>query len=71
MITLHKLNGSDLVINADLIESLEGGHETVVALTTGNRYVVRESAKEIIEKVVSYHRQTHEQSFAARAGEAG
>ena len=44
MITLRKLNGSQIVVNAELIENMEPGRETVVALTNGNRYIVMESA---------------------------
>ena len=32
MISLHKLNGLEVVINAELIETLEPGPETVVHL---------------------------------------
>jgi flagellar protein FlbD len=59
MITLHKLNGSAVVINAELIESLEIGQQTVVALATGNRFLVRESADEITQKVLEYRRQVN------------
>jgi flagellar protein FlbD len=54
MIRLHKLNGGEIVINAELIESLEPGRETVIALATGNRYIVRESADEVTQKVLEY-----------------
>lgn len=58
MITLHKLNGTAFVINAELIEFLEagGGQETVVALATGNRFRVRETPEEITRLVVEYRR---------------
>ena len=56
MIRLHKLNGGEVVINAELIESLEPGQETVVSLATGNRFIVRESADEVTEKVLEYRR---------------
>jgi flagellar protein FlbD len=56
MIRLHKLNGGEVVINAELIESLEPGRQTVVSLATGNRFLVRESADEVVEKVVEYRR---------------
>ncbi len=54
MITLHKLNGSEIVVNAELIENMEPGRETVVALTNGNRYIVSESADVITQKVLEY-----------------
>lgn len=56
MIKLHKLNGVEVVINAELIESLEPGQQTAVALATGNRFLVRESADEVTEKVLEYRR---------------
>lgn len=61
MITAHKLNGAKIVINAELIESLEGEREAVVSLATGNRFVVRESPDEIIEKVLEYRRAVNAQ----------
>lgn len=56
MIKLHKLNGLEIVINAELIETLEPGPETVVHLATGNKIPVRELADEIISKVVEYRK---------------
>ena len=54
MILLHKLNGQDIVVNAELIETLEPGPQTAVHLATGNKLLVKENADEIIEKVVQY-----------------
>ncbi|MBI2385120.1 MAG: flagellar FlbD family protein [Elusimicrobia bacterium] len=56
MIKLHKLNGLELVVNAELIETLEPGPETVVHLATGNKLTVTEKADEIIAKVVEYRK---------------
>jgi flagellar protein FlbD len=56
VIKLHKLNGGEVVINAELIESLEPGPETMVSLATGNRFLVRESADEVTRKVLEYRR---------------
>ena len=57
MIQVTRLNGTPLTINAELIESLEPGAQTVVSLATGNRFVVRESADEVTAKVIEYRRQ--------------
>ena len=57
MITLHKLNGAVVTINAELIETVESAPDTVISLTTGNRYVVREPVPEVISRVVDYRRQ--------------
>ena len=56
MIRLHKLNGGEVVINAELIESLEPGPQTIISLATGNRFLVRESADEVTQKVLEYRR---------------
>jgi len=48
MITVTRLNGRSLTINALLIEMVEEAADTVVTLTTGNKIVVKESTAEII-----------------------
>ncbi|HEY7335465.1 MAG TPA: flagellar FlbD family protein [Bryobacteraceae bacterium] len=57
MIRLTRINRVPLVVNADLIEHLEITPDTVVSLTNGQKFVVVESADEIIRRVVSYRRQ--------------
>lgn len=56
MIILHKLNGQEVVVNAELIETLEPGPQTLVHLATGNKLTVREGADEIVAKVVQYRK---------------
>lgn len=56
MISLHKLNGMEVVVNAELIETLEPGPQTAVHLATGNKLLVRESAPEIVFKVLEYRK---------------
>lgn len=56
MIELTRLGGETLVVNADLIETIEATPDTVVSLTTGRKLVVREAADEVIERVVAYRR---------------
>lgn len=56
MITLHRLNGLSVVVNAELIETLEPGPDTIVHLATGNKLSVREKTDEIVAKVVEYRK---------------
>jgi flagellar protein FlbD len=56
MIHLTRLNQVPVVVNADLIEHIETTPDTVIALTTGQKILVRESADEIIERVVGFRR---------------
>ena len=60
MIALKRLNGSELILNAELIEMLEPrGGETVVCLATGNKYVVVETAEEISRRVIEYRKKVN------------
>jgi flagellar protein FlbD len=53
MIRLSRLrNEAPLFINEDLIEKLDGHHETTVTLTNGDRFVVTESPEEVFRRVV-------------------
>ena len=54
MIRVTRLNGAELVLNADLIESLEATPDTVVALTTGKKLMVKEAVDDVIGKIVEY-----------------
>ena len=47
MILLTRLNGEQIVINADLIERAEATPDTVLTLTSGTRYVVAETLDEV------------------------
>jgi len=57
MIKLHKLNGVEVVINAEFIESIEAIPETKIILNTGNQFIVKETIEEVIQKVVEYKAQ--------------
>lgn len=59
MIKLEKLNGSLVVVNAELIESVEGAPDTVINLATGNRYLVRNSVDEVIALVIEFKKKVY------------
>lgn len=56
MIRLTRLNSSEIIVNSDLIEFVELTPDTVVSLTTGEKIIVKESAEEIIEKILDFKR---------------
>ncbi|MEP7363700.1 MAG: flagellar FlbD family protein [Acidobacteriota bacterium] len=60
MIQLTRLNQQQLVLNSDLIEHIESTPDTVITLTTGAKFMVRESADEIIRLVAEFRRQSAE-----------
>lgn len=59
MIKLEKLNGTLVVLNAELIESVESAPDTVINLATGNRFLVKNSVEEVIAKVVEYKKKVY------------
>lgn len=58
MIKVTRLNDSELVINADLIEFVEAIPETIIALTTGKKIMIRETVDEVIERVAEFKRRS-------------
>jgi len=56
MIHLTRLNHVPLIVNSDLIEHVEVTPDTVVALTTGQKFLVLESAEDVVEKVIEFRR---------------
>ncbi len=58
MVELTRLNGSILVVNAEMIETLEATPDTVVTLVNGKKMIVKESTDEVIERIVTYKRRT-------------
>jgi len=56
MIRLTRLNGLPLVLNADLIEHIDVTPDTVISLTTGQILRVRESAEEVVQRIVDFRR---------------
>ncbi len=56
MIKLTRLNHVPLIVNADLIEHVEVTPDTVVALTNGQKFMVLESAEEVVEKVIQFRK---------------
>lgn len=56
MIRLTALNGREVVVNALLVERIEAVPDTVITLTNGNAFVVREDVDTVIDEAVKYLR---------------
>ena len=57
MIEVTKLNESKVLINAELIESVEETPDTVISFVTGKKIIVKESRQEIKNLVLLYKRE--------------
>jgi flagellar protein FlbD len=56
MIKVTRLNGKEYFINFDLIEVIEETPDTVITLRDGKKYIVSETAEEIIYKIIEFKR---------------
>jgi len=56
VITVTRFDGSQLIVNGDLIEFIEATPDTVLSLTTGRKVVVRETPQAVVEAVIAYRR---------------
>ncbi|PKM89923.1 MAG: endoflagellar protein [Firmicutes bacterium HGW-Firmicutes-12] len=58
MIILKKLNGCEIVLNADLIETIEQTPDTIITLNNGKKMVVCNTPQEVIKMVVDFKQKT-------------
>ena len=54
MIELTRLNGRPIVLNSDLIKSIESSPDTMLTLINGEKILVRENCEDLVERVVAY-----------------
>ena len=57
MIEVTKLNDTKILINAELIETVEETPDTVVSFVTGKKIIVKESRQEVKNLVILYKRE--------------
>lgn len=55
-ITKFNTNDKELVLNAELIETIEETPDTVITLLNGKKLIVEESMDDIVRKVMDYRR---------------
>ena len=55
MIQLTRLNGKSFNLNALYIETFESFPDTTITLTTGTKYIVKESEEEVRQKITEFY----------------
>lgn len=58
MIIVTDISGSRFYLNNDMIERVEMVPDTLVIMANGNRYVLRESSRDIVRLVEAHKRRT-------------
>ena len=56
MITVTRLNGKPMVVNAELVRSVEENPDTTITLINGDHIIVQERMAVIVDKAVEYGR---------------
>jgi flagellar protein FlbD len=56
VITVTRLDGAELVVNAELIQLVEAMPDTHLTLTDGRKLIVTESPEEVVARVIAYRR---------------
>jgi len=56
MVQLTRLNQETFLLNPDLIEQVEITPTTVITLSNSHKLLVRESAEEVLKRIVEYRR---------------
>ena len=60
MIKLHRIDGSEFVLNAEQIETIEATPETVIRLLNGKVYVVSDSIDQVLTRTMAFKRSVFE-----------
>jgi flagellar protein FlbD len=66
MIKVTRLNDATLMINVDMIQSLQAIPETVITFTNNDKIMVKEPLEEVSQRIVDYQRTI----YANSAGDA-
>ena len=54
MIRVTRFDGTQFTLNAELIMTVEETPDTVISLTTGQKFVVKEREADIVDRVIEY-----------------
>lgn len=63
MILVTRFDGSTFYINAELIRSIEHTPDTVITLTSDYKVIVRDTAEQILERIIAYQQNVHGSGF--------
>jgi flagellar protein FlbD len=62
MIAVKKINGQEIIVNCELIETIEFSPHAVLTLTTGEKIIVDETRDDMLRKIIEYKRAIYKRS---------
>jgi len=69
MIQLSRFNGTKFYLNAEMIISVESTPDTVITLSNDKKMLVRESASEVVKRIIQYRRIVNNPQLDVQIGE--
>ena len=69
MIRLTRLNGEHFVLNAELVQRVEGHPDTVITLLDDTKYVVVETVDQVVDEIRDYRASIQAVAFLMDRGE--
>ncbi len=62
MIAVKKVNQQEIIVNCELIETIEFTPDAVMSLTTGVKIIVDETRDDLLRKIIEYKRAVYQRS---------
>jgi len=59
MIVVKQANQQEIIVNCELIETIEFAPDAVMSLTTGDKIIVDETKEDLLRKIIDYKRSVH------------
>jgi len=56
MILVKKINGDEIIVNCELIQTIEFMPHAVLSLTTGEKIIIDETRDDLLRKIIEYKR---------------
>jgi flagellar protein FlbD len=56
MVTVTRLDGTEVVVNCELIVTIEKTPDTMITLVNGQHLLVKEPITDVVERIVAYRR---------------
>ena len=70
MILVKKINQQDIIVNCELIQTIEFSPHAVITLVNGEKIIIDETAESIIRKVIEYKRSIGQRKLEIRSESA-
>ncbi|MBZ0264414.1 flagellar FlbD family protein [bacterium] len=54
MIKVTRLDGTEIIVNSDMIEFVEATPDTILTLTDGKKVIVEQDPDDVVERIIHF-----------------